>query len=160
MQIAILAVGRMKSGPETELLERYLKRAGGAGRGLGISRIAIREIAESRSADTTMRKQEEAASLIAGLASGALLIALDEHGDDATSPELAAIMRKALDEGVGELAFAIGGPDGHGPAIAQAARRSLRFGRLTWPHQIVRVLLAEQIYRSITILSGHPYHRS
>ncbi len=160
MQIAILAVGRMKSGPESELLERYVKRANGAGRALGISRIAIRETPESRSADTSARKQDEAAALLAALSPGALLVALDEHGEDATSQDFAALVRKALDEGVGELAFAIGGPDGHGEAIARAARRSLRFGRLTWPHQIVRVLLAEQIYRSITILSGHPYHRN
>lgn len=159
MQIAILAVGRMKSGPETELLERYVKRATGAGRGLGISRIAIRETPESRSPDASARKQEEATALVAGLAPGSLVIALDETGEDATSREFAAILRRALDEGVSELAFMIGGPDGHGAAIGQVARRSLRLGRLTWPHQIVRVLLTEQIYRAVTILSGHPYHR-
>ena len=89
----------------------------------------------------------------------AQLVAFDENGEDVSSSEFAAILRGALDSGMPELAFAIGGPDGHGQDLLERADRTLRLGRLTWPHQLVRVMAAEQIYRAITILSGHPYRR-
>jgi 23S rRNA (pseudouridine1915-N3)-methyltransferase len=159
MKLTIIAVGRMKSGPETELFARYADRTAKAGRQMGISALPCRELAESRNPRTNARRDEEAAAMVASLSPGAVAIALDEHGEDMDSPAFAALLRTHLDGGTGELAFLIGGPDGHGEAARAAARKTIRFGKLTWPHQIVRVLLAEQLYRAVTILSGHPYHR-
>jgi 23S rRNA (pseudouridine1915-N3)-methyltransferase len=159
MKLTIIAVGRMKSGPETDLFARYGERTAKAGRQLGISALACRELPESRNPKANARRDEEAAAMLAALSSGAVAIALDEHGEDIDSPAFAALLRAHLDGGTGELAFLIGGPDGHGETVKAAARKTIRFGRLTWPHQIVRVLLAEQLYRAVTILTGHPYHR-
>jgi 23S rRNA (pseudouridine1915-N3)-methyltransferase len=86
-------------------------------------------------------------------------VALDEHGQDLGSVALSDLVQKNLDTAVPEIAFAIGGPDGHGQEVLGAANVVLRMGKMTWPHQLARVMLAEQLYRSITILSGHPYHR-
>jgi 23S rRNA (pseudouridine1915-N3)-methyltransferase len=159
VKLTIIAVGRMKTGPETDLFARYADRTAKAGRQLGVSALSCRELAESRNARSDARRDEEAAAIIASLPPGAVSIALDEHGEDIDSPAFAALLRLHLEGGTGELAFLIGGPDGHGHAVLKAARKAIRFGRLTWPHQIVRVLLAEQLYRATTILSGHPYHR-
>jgi 23S rRNA (pseudouridine1915-N3)-methyltransferase len=159
MKLTVIAVGRMKSGPETELFARYADRTAKAGRQLGVTAFNCRELAESRNGKGDARRDEEAAAIMAALAPGAVAIALDENGEDIDSAAFAAMLRAHLDGSVGELAFLVGGPDGHGEAVRKGARRAIRFGRLTWPHQIVRVLLAEQLYRAITILSGHPYHR-
>ena len=95
----------------------------------------------------------------AALPAGAVIIALDETGKTRTSVAFSQELQELRDAGTADVAFAIGGPDGHGPALLDAARLTLALGPMTWPHQIARVLLAEQIYRAITIASGHPYHR-
>jgi 23S rRNA (pseudouridine1915-N3)-methyltransferase len=159
MRIAIHAVGRLKAGPERELAERYLDRADKAGRVLGITGVGVREVPESRARDAKVRKDEEAAALLADCAPGVLLIALDERGDLPTSERFAALLGEARDRGTPEAVLLIGGPDGHGPAVLSRAGHRVSFGRLTWPHQIVRILAAEQVYRAVTILGGHPYHR-
>ncbi len=159
MRLTIMAVGRMKSGPENELLGRYLERAGKAGRQLGISAIRQLEFAESRRQDADGRKIDEAAQMVAALPPSAFAVLLDEKGDDCTSQAFALQLQQSLDSGISELVFMIGGPDGHGEAARSVARRTLRFGSATWPHQMVRIMLFEQIYRAITIMSGHPYHR-
>lgn len=159
MRVTIAAIGRMKSGPEQELLARYLDRAAKAGRQLGIASVSVREQVESRKASAPARMEEEAAALRNASQPGSATILLDERGEDIDSAGFAALLRGHLEGGTSEIAFFIGGPDGHGEALRQSADKRLRFGRLTWPHQIVRVLLAEQIYRAVTILSGHPYHR-
>ncbi len=149
----------MKKGPESELLERYLERCEKAGRQLGISVAKVAEWSESRAENTEHRKNEEAGLMLASLKPGTFLIVLDEHGKDLSSVDLAQFMEKCLNGSVPEMAFAIGGPDGHGKSLQDAASLVLRMGIMTWPHQLARVMLAEQLYRSITILSGHPYHR-
>ena len=159
MQIALHAVGRLKSGPERELADRYLDRARKAGPAIGIGGVTVREIVESRAAQVAARKDEEAAALLADLPHGALLIALDERGDLPTSERFAALVGEARDRGTPSAVLLIGGPDGHGPAVLSRAGHRISFGRLTWPHQLVRILAAEQVYRAVTILSGHPYHR-
>ena len=159
MRVTVAAVGRMKSGPERELLDRYLDRAAKQGRALGVSRVEVREITESRGARADDRKAEEAAELLAGLADGAFVVALDERGGQMTSDAFAEMLRARLADGR-DLAVLIGGADGHGPAVAARADLRLAFGAMTWPHQIVRILAAEQIYRATTILAGHPYHRA
>lgn len=159
MRITIAAVGRMKAGPERELLDRYLDRAAKQGRALGVTRVEVREIVESRSPRPETRKEEEAAALLAGLAEATRLIALDEGGRHLTSEAFADDLGATLASGR-DLAILIGGADGHGSQVLARADLRLAFGALTWPHQIVRILAAEQIYRAATILAGHPYHRA
>ena len=159
MRVSLLAIGKMKKGPESELLVRYRDRAEKAARQLGVSGVSVSELTESKAANSDMRKAEEAGWLLDQLKPGAFLVALDEHGKDLPSIELAGLVRKCLDNGTPEMAFAIGGPDGHGPDLLKSANLVLRFGKMTWPHQLARIMAAEQIYRSVTILTGHPYHR-
>lgn len=159
MRLKILSIGKMKKGPERELLERYCDRAAKAGRQLGIQEVGIGEWAESRSANAELRKSEEAGQLLNGLRPGALLIALDENGSDIASQAIAGLIETSLSDGVPEVCLAIGGPDGHGSELLESADMTWRFGRATWPHQLVRIMAAEQLYRAITILCGHPYHR-
>lgn len=159
MRLQILAVGKMKAGPEQDLYARYADRIAKAGRSLHLDGPDLVEISESRQQGVDERKNEEASQLVSRLDAGATLIMLDEHGKDFSSQQFSELMRGERDGGAGTLAFALGGPDGHGEAIRQAARRSIRFGSMTWPHQIARIMLVEQLYRGITILSGHPYHR-
>ncbi|SHF54561.1 23S rRNA (pseudouridine1915-N3)-methyltransferase [Kaistia soli DSM 19436] len=158
MQITIVAVGRLKAGPERLLVERYLERAGQTGRGLGLT-FAVREFPESRAGRADERMAQEATALIGALPEGARLVALDERGDTVSSDGFAQRIGSLRDSGVRDIVFAIGGADGHGEALRRRADQRLAFGAMTWPHQIVRLLLAEQIYRATTILSGHPYHR-
>ena len=158
MRVTIAAVGRMKSGPERELLDRYVDRAAKQGRSLGITKVEIREIAESRAARADDRKAEEAAALVSGLAEGTAVIVLDEVGQTMHSDAFATFVGRRIDAGR-DLAILIGGADGHGAEARQRAELVLAFGAMTWPHQIVRILAAEQIYRATTILAGHPYHR-
>jgi len=159
VRVTIAAVGRMKAGPERELLDRYLDRAAKQGRGLGVTRVEVREIPESRAARAEDRKAEEAEALLAGVADTAWVIVLDETGATRTSQAFADDLAARLAEGR-DWAILIGGADGHGPAALARADLRLAFGAMTWPHQIVRILAAEQIYRATTILAGHPYHRA
>lgn len=159
MRIHLGAVGRMKAGPEKELEKLYFQRAAALGRSAGITALNIREIPESRAASPDLRKAEETAKLFAGLPGGAVMVALDAQGRDLSSEELSAAIGRWRDSGTADLAFLIGGPDGLGPEILAQASASFSFGRMTWPHRLVRVMLLEQIYRAVTILVNHPYHR-
>lgn len=159
MKISIHAIGRMKKGPERELAARYLERATATGKALGLTGFDIIELSESRAATAPVRKAEEARALTATIPTGALVIALDEHGTTITSPALAQKIAHWRDDSRPTLNFVIGGADGLDPAFSADAGLMLSFSPLTWPHQLVRIMLAEQLYRTNTILSGHPYHR-
>lgn len=159
MRIAVAAVGRMKSGPERELADRYFARFARTCPAAGLGFGGIDETAESRARGAGERRREEARRVLSRLPDGALLIALDEEGDLVTSQAFAALLGSRRDEGRRDAVLAIGGADGHGEELLARADRKLSFGRLTYPHQIVRVLVAEQLYRATTILTGHPYHR-
>ena len=158
MKITIAAIGRLKAGPEREIAERLLSRAEAAGRKIGVS-FTTREFPESRAGSDKARKGQEAAALIAAVPERAVLVALDEHGQTIDSRAFADRLRKWRDGGIQEVVFAIGGAEGHGPAILGRSDLKLALGAMTWPHQFVRLMLAEQLYRAVTILSGHPYHR-
>jgi len=149
----------MKSGPERELFERYSDRISKSGKALHLHGPELFEITESRAQETLKRKQEEAQNLLDAAGSSPRIILLDEFGKDIDSRGFSELILDEQQVGTGTLSFAIGGPDGHGDLVKQASIRKIRFGAMTWPHQIARILLAEQIYRAITILSGHPYHR-
>ncbi len=160
MRLVLAAVGRMKAGPERELLERYVTRARATARALGVSSVDLIEVDEGRGRSADERKREEAAALAARLPAGTVVIALDERGTSWTSPAFADRMGKIIDGGAPALAFAIGGPDGFDEGFRSRARDVVSFGAATLPHQLVRVVLAEQVYRAATILTGHPYHRA
>jgi 23S rRNA (pseudouridine1915-N3)-methyltransferase len=159
MRILLIAVGRMKAGPERELFGRYLERAVASARTAGLTGVEAREIDESRARRPEDRKAEEAQAIRALVPPGAKLVLLDERGNSPSSEAFAADVGKARDSGVPALALVIGGPDGLDPGL-RAGATILAFGAMTWPHQMVRIMAAEQIYRAITILTGHPYHRS
>ncbi len=158
MRLLILAVGRLKDGPERDLVGRYVERIQAIGRPLGFTGIEIAEVAESRATRPADRKAEEAAGLRQKLGE-ASFVALDENGTSQDSEAFAAALASRRDGGCRQLAFVIGGADGLDAALIARADQRIGFGRMTIPHQIVRVLVAEQLYRAMTILCGHPYHR-
>ena len=159
MRISILAVGRMKQGPERELVARYLDRAVASGKPLGLTGFAVTELTESRASSAAARKTEEARALHEHLSGHRGLITLDERGTVMGSEDFARRLGRWRDDGTEAVTFVIGGADGLDPALVKEAKLSLSFSPLTWPHQLVRIMLAEQLYRATTILSGHPYHR-
>ncbi|WP_114772694.1 23S rRNA (pseudouridine(1915)-N(3))-methyltransferase RlmH [Microvirga subterranea] len=159
MRLSLLAVGRLKSGPERELVERYRQRIEGMGRALGMAGLDIVELPESRARREDDRRAEEAAALL-DKAGSSVLVIFDERGKSPASEAFADRIRQWRDEGRAGLACVIGGPDGLDPKIRQRADLVVSFGALTMPHQIVRALVAEQLYRALTIISGHPYHRA
>ena len=160
MKLIIAAIGRQKAGPESDLVARYCDRSAKAGRALGLNGPQIIEFAESRAHSVKERKVDEAGLLLKSLPAGCLIVVLDEKGRNLTSPDFAKLIDIERNQGSGAMAFVIGGPDGHGQPLLDKAQHRLALGTMTWPHQIARILLTEQIYRAITILSGHPYHRS
>ncbi len=160
MKISVFAVGRMKAGPEKELADRYFERFSKSGPAVGLEFSGIAEIPESRAQGAAERKREEGDRLRQHLASGAALILLDERGKNISSEDFATRIAALRDSGRRAVTVAIGGPDGHDPSLRETAELVLSFGAQTWPHQLVRVMLGEQLYRAATILSGHPYHRA
>lgn len=160
MRIVVAAIGRLKQGPETELSGRYAKRAAQTGRQLGLRDLEIVEIRESRAADADKRILEESIALANVIPPGAAVILLDPRGDNLDSAALAALLAQWRGNDRPAAVFVIGGPDGVGPSLHEKADVKLAFGAATWPHQLVRVMLLEQLYRAATILTGHPYHRA
>ncbi len=160
MRVIVLAIGRLKAGPETELCERYRKRAAQAGRNLGVRDVELVEIRESRADSAEKRQLEESIALANLIPEAAITVLLDEKGESLGSAGLTEKIRLWRDEGRPALVFIIGGPDGLAPSLRDKAKMTLAFGAATWPHQLVRIMLLEQIYRAVTILGGHPYHRA
>jgi len=160
VRLLIVAVGRLKAGPERELCDRYVERGRKLGRGMGLVGPDIVEIAESPARRPADRMADEAVGILAALPEEAAVVALDPNGVAFSSEQIAGDLASLRDRGALSLAFIIGGADGLGEAVRARADRLLSFGRATFPHQIVRVLLAEQLYRSATILAGHPYHKA
>ena len=158
MRIVIAAVGRLKQGPERDLAERYRKRAADAGRGLGIQAVEIVEIRESRADNAERRMLEESIAIANVVPERAASAVLDERGESLTSAAFAGRLQGWRAEDRPAAVFIIGGADGLAPSLRGKA--TIAFGAATWPHQLVRIMLLEQIYRAVTILSGHPYHRS
>ena len=160
MDVSLVAVGRLKAGPEAELAARFLDRARQTGRGVGFRGFTVLELAESRAARDVERKLREADDILATVAEGDRVVCLDEGGEAIGSREFAEWLRRDADAGFKRCQLIIGGPDGLSGGVLARADRTMSLGRLTWPHQIVRALVAEQLYRAMTILAGHPYHRA
>ena len=149
----------MKQGPERELVSRYLDRAVASGKPLGLTGFSVTELVESRAGRAAARKTDEARALTAALPSGGIVVALDERGKSIGSEDFSTRIGRWRDDGKPALTFVIGGADGLEPGFVANADMTLGLSALTWPHQLVRIMLAEQLYRATTILSGHPYQR-
>jgi 23S rRNA (pseudouridine1915-N3)-methyltransferase len=160
MRIVIAAVGRLKDGPERELAANYRKRAEAVGRGLGLREVEIVEIRESRAQDAERRRIEESIAIANIIPERSIVVILDERGTSLDSASLAAKLGEWRAEDRPAACFVIGGADGLAATLRERASLKLAFGAATWPHQLVRVMLLEQLYRAGTILAGHPYHRA
>ena len=155
MRLHLCAVGRLRAGPERVLIDDYLDRLGKTGRPLGLGPVGEHEVEDRRGGGMAA----EAALLTRAVPAGAALCVLDERGRTLSSPEFAAQLAAWRDGGRQDAAFVIGGADGLDPALRDRADLAISFGRMVWPHMLVRVMLAEQLYRAATILAGSPYHR-
>ncbi|MBN8543851.1 MAG: 23S rRNA (pseudouridine(1915)-N(3))-methyltransferase RlmH [Alphaproteobacteria bacterium] len=151
MKLLIAAVGKMKRGAEQELYERYIAQTK-----WGIATKELKDAPEKL--PHTERLKHEGESIGALLTGDSWLIAFDKGGENITSEGLAKLIQKAGNERVKQLVFAIGGQDGLDPALLKKAKKTIAFGGVTWPHQLMRVMLAEQLFRASTIIQGHPYH--
>ena len=156
MKIHLCAVGRLRAGPERALVDDYLDRFGKTGRSLGLGPAVEHEVEDKKN----LGMQAEGALLARVIPSGAVLVVLDERGRMLTSPEFAAVLAGWRDTGQQNAAFVIGGADGIDPLQRAKADLAISFGAMVWPHMLVRVMLAEQLYRAATILAGLPYHRA
>lgn len=156
MKVTICAVGRLRAGPERDIIDDYLRRFERTGRTLGLGAVEIREVEDRKGGGMPA----EAALLERAIPEGAVICVLDERGRDLTSPELSGQIARWRDDGRSDLAFVIGGADGIDPTLRERADMALSFGKMVWPHMLVRVMLSEQLYRAATILSGGPYHRA
>ena len=159
MRLAVIAVGRLKGGPERDLAERYRGRVEALGRSSGFAPLEMIEIGESRARRDADRRAEEARAILER-AHQTPLVAFDERGSALTSEAFAERLGGWRDRGTPSLGLAVGGADGLDPAVRERAALVLSFGAMTLPHQLVRVLVLEQLYRGLTILAGHPYHRA
>ena len=160
MRILIAAVGRLKQGPERELADRYRERAADFGRKVGLQAFDIVEIRESRADNVERRMVEESIAIANMVPERAVTVILDERGATMNSAAFAGRLRDWRSAERPALVFIIGGTDGLAPSLRDKADLALAFGPLTWPHQLVRIMLLEQLYRAVTILGGHPYHRA
>jgi 23S rRNA (pseudouridine1915-N3)-methyltransferase len=160
MRILIAAIGRLKQGPERELAERFRKRAADAGRGVGLQAFDVVEIRESRADNVERRMLEESIAIANIIPERAITVILDERGENVSSASFAGHLQAWRTENRPAVVFIVGGADGLAPALRDKANLAVAFGAATWPHQLVRIMLLEQLYRGVTILSGHPYHRS
>lgn len=158
-RVLIVAVGRLKAGPERDLAERYRTRFEQAGRGIGLAGLVLREIGESPARDAAERKAREADAIRSALPEAAAVVLLDERGTMPDSTAFAQMIRRNRDAGRATT-FVMGGPDGLDGHLRAEAETIVSFGAMTLPHQLVRILLLEQLYRAATILGGHPYHRA
>jgi len=155
LRVTICAVGRLRAGPEKDLIDDYLNRFDRTGRALGLGPARIVEVEDRKGGGMAA----EADLLRRAIPQGAVICTMDERGKVLSSPGFAQRLSRWRDNGRGDLAIVIGGADGIDPALRAEADFSLSFGAMVWPHMLVRVMLSEQLYRAATILAGGPYHR-
>jgi 23S rRNA (pseudouridine1915-N3)-methyltransferase len=155
MRVHICAVGRLRNGPERELIDDYLTRFDRTGRNMGLGPVTLHEVEDKKGGGM----QAEAVLLERALPANATIIALDERGKLLKSPEFSNKIATYRDNGISDLAFIIGGADGIAKPLRDRAAFRLSFGQMVWPHMLARVMLTEQLYRAASILAGSPYHR-
>jgi len=155
MRISLCVVGRLRAGPERDLIDDYVTRFDRTGRALGLGPVDVREVEDRKGGGMAA----EAVLLRRAMPPNAAVIALDERGKVRSSPEFAQDLAKWRDDGRSDLAFVIGGADGIDANLRAQCDGALSFGKMVWPHMMVRVMLTEQLYRAASILAGSPYHR-
>ncbi|MGX9355853.1 23S rRNA (pseudouridine(1915)-N(3))-methyltransferase RlmH [Roseobacteraceae bacterium S113] len=155
MRGSICAVGRLRKGPEKDLYDDYLTRASRSGRPLGLGPFEVCEVEDRKGGGMVA----EAELLRRSIPQGAIQVMMDERGKVMSSPDFADFLAQFRDDGRRDIAFVIGGADGIDPGLRAQADATISFGKMVWPHMLVRVMLAEQIYRAVSILGGSPYHR-
>lgn len=155
MRVHLCVVGRLRASPERDLIDDYLKRFDRTGRAMALGPVTVHEVEDRKGGGMAA----EADLLRRALPSGAKICVLDERGRVMSSPEFSDTLARLRDEGAPDLAFVIGGADGIDPALRAQSDMALSFGAMVWPHMLVRVMLAEQLYRAASILAGSPYHR-
>ena len=160
MRLHVATIGKLKTGPEKMLAADYAFRIESFGKKAGVTALKIGEWSESALATPKQRMDEEAKVLWAAVPQGATTFILDERGKSHSSEEFAALIRKQADQGIADLVFMLGGPDGHAAETRTKANHLIALGPMTWPHRLARIMVLEQIYRSVTIMVNHPYHRS
>lgn len=160
MRLHISAIGKLKTGPEKMLANDYAGRIETFGRKAGVTSLKISEWSESQNPNVKSRMEEEAKILLSNVPQGAITFVLDERGKSHSSKDFSGLIRRHADQGANDICFLIGGPDGHDPTTRTKANYLIALGAMTWPHRLVRIMLLEQIYRSLTIIVNHPYHRS
>lgn len=156
LRVHLCAVGRLRAGPELTLIDDYLTRFDRTGRMLGLSSGGVTEVEDRKNGGM----QAEADLLRRAIPRGAQLWVMDERGAQMTSPQFADLLAGLRDAGLSDLAICIGGADGLAPDFRAEAAQAISFGAMVWPHMLVRVMIAEQLYRAASILSGGPYHRA
>ena len=159
MQLALCAVGKLRSGPEAELVNDYAGRIRSTGRSVGLNGFDIKEVEAPKGLAGEKRQARESALLEQAAPESGMRLVLDERGKNLTSQEFARLLARFRDDGAKSSTFFIGGADGHDAAFIGRADARIALGSLTWPHMLVRAMVCEQLYRAVTILSGHPYHR-
>ena len=152
MKLTIAAIGRAGRGPERDLYEHYARRIRWP--------LTLRELEEKRKLPAAEMIKREGELLLAAVPQKAVMVALDRRGKVLDSEAFAGRLRRWRDDSVSEIAFLIGGADGHGEPLLERATLAVSFGAMTWPHLLARAMLAEQIYRAQQLLAGHPYHRA
>ena len=156
MRVHIVAVGRLRQGPERDMVDDYLARFDRTGRALGLGPARVIEVDDRKGGGMA----GEARLLEKAAPGGALTCIMDERGREMSSPQFSSQLARWRDDGRQDLAFVIGGADGLDPSLRAGADFALSFGRMVWPHMLVRAMLAEQLYRAASILAGAPYHRA
>ena len=160
MKLIVGAVGKMRRSPELDLFTDYMSRAEKIARNYGLTGPTLSEIEAPKSLSGEALKRRESALMLKTLPDEAAVVAMDEGGKPLSSEAMRHLLVTERDRGAAALAFVIGGADGHGEAILGRSVKTFSFGAATWPHMLVRVMLAEQLYRAMTMLAGHPYHRA
>ena len=159
MRVGVIAVGKMRRGPEQSLIDDYAKRCIAAGRRLGLTFKETQEVDAPRGLVGDARRERESSLLLKALAEDAHCILLDEKGENLSSDQFAQYVRALQNRGTPAVALVIGGADGHAQSLRRKSNKMVAFGAATWPHMLVRVMVWEQLYRATTIIEGHPYHR-
>jgi 23S rRNA (pseudouridine1915-N3)-methyltransferase len=159
MRLIVAAVGRLKDGAERALLARYQERLAPLAKRLRLAPVVWHETGESRAGDADRRREQEGAALLRLVRGADFIVALDARGRTLGSEAFARLLAEKRDGGTEVAGILIGGPDGLSDGVRAAAHLRLSLGVMTLPHGLARIVLAEQLYRAATILSGHPYHR-
>lgn len=159
MKLKVISIGHLKNNPILEIQKDYESRILNLSKSVGIKNLEIKELPISKKSSIKERQKEEAKIISQHIKQDNLNVFLDGKGENINSVDISQIISESSFNGK-DLVFFIGGPDGFDEKIIKVANKIISFGRVTWPHKLIRIMLLEQLYRGITILNNHPYHRN